>query len=131
LLFSLKIYKNLNSTVFIFRELDVSFCSKKVTDVGLASLCVSVDHLGNNNELLGLCKSIVKLWTNRTQVTNRGIQVAIENLPALEYCDIASIQILAEMHQRDFRSKEQLEIPKYSFVDLKLKKKYSSPYTWG
>ncbi|EFX68099.1 hypothetical protein DAPPUDRAFT_229018 [Daphnia pulex] len=111
-------------------ELDVSFCSK-VTDVGLASLCVSVDHLGNKNEFLCLCKSIVKQWTNRTQVTNSGIQVAIENLPELEYCDMASIQISAEMHQRDFRSKEQLEIPKYSFVDLKLKKKYSSPYTCG
>jgi hypothetical protein len=83
--------------------------------------------LGNKNELLGQCKSIVKQWTNRTQVTNSGIQVAIENLPALEYCDIASIEILAEMHQRDFRSKEHLEIPKYSFVDFKLKKKYSSP----
>jgi hypothetical protein len=110
--------------------LDVSFCSK-VTDVGLASLCVSVDHLGNQNESLGLCKSIVKLWTNGTQVTNSGIQVAIKNLPELKYCDMASIQILAEMHQRDFQSKEQLEIPKYSFVDLKLKEKYSSPYTWG
>jgi hypothetical protein len=98
--------------------LDVSFCSK-VTDVGLASLCVSVDHLGNQNESLGLCKSIVKLWTNGNQVTNSGIQVAIKNLPELKYCDMASIQILAEMHQRDFQSKEQLEIPKYSAGPLR------------
>lgn len=90
-------------------------------------MCVSVDHLGNKNESLGLCKSIVKLWTNGTQVTNSGIQVAIANLHKLEYCDMASIQILAEMHQRE----EQLEIPKYSFVYLELKEKYSSPYTWG
>ena len=129
-LFSLKISKDLNSFVFYFRELDVSFCSK-VTDFGLASLCVSVDHLGNKNESLGRCKSIVKLWTNGTQVTNSGIQVAIRNLPELEFFDMASIQILTEMNQRDFRSKEKLAILKYSFVYLKLKKKYSSPYTSG
>jgi hypothetical protein len=102
-----------------------------VTDAGIAALCVSVDHLGNKNEALGQCKSIVKLWTNGTQVTSSGIQVAVRNLPDLEFCDMASIQILTEMHRQDFLSKELQETPKYSFIYLKLKKNYSSPYTSG
>lgn len=94
-------------------------------------MCVSVDHLGKRNEALGQCKSIVKLWTNGTQVTDKGIQIAVRNLPYLEFCDMASIQILTDMHRKDLLNQELLEIPKYSFNYLKLKKKHSSPYIGG
>lgn len=102
-----------------------------MTDAGITALCVSVDHLGNKNEALGQCKSIIKLRTKGTQVTNSGIQVAVRNLPDLAFCDMASIQVLTDMHRQDFLNKELLEIPKYSFISLKLKKQHSSPYTSG
>ncbi len=91
-----------------------------MTDAGIAALCVSVDHLGNKNEAIGQCKSIVNLWTNGTEVTISGIQVALQNLPVLEFWDMVSIQILIQLHKKDFLCKKLVDIPKYSFNYLQL-----------
>ena len=44
---------------------------------------------------------------------------------------MASIQILTDMHRKDFLNEELLEIPKYPLISLKLKKKHSCPYISG
>nr|CAH0099456.1 unnamed protein product [Daphnia galeata] len=93
------------------RKLNVENC-KKVTDVGIKALCVSVDHMGKANEALGQCKSIVKLWTIDTQVTIFGIHIALKNLPKLIYWDMVTFQTLIEMHEQMDLEKEFVEIPR-------------------
>ena len=68
-----------------------------VTDVGMKGLCVSVDD-GKANAGLGQCKSIHTLDIFATQVTIKGVQLALENLPDLNDFDFEyPIQVLAEL----------------------------------
>ncbi len=116
---------------FHYRTLNVEFC-EKVTDAGIKALCVSVDHLGNANEALGQCKSIVKLWTIDTQVTIFGIHIALKNLPNLIYWDMVTLQTLIEMHEQMDLEKEFVEIPKCFSNCSELKHRHQhSAYTSG
>ena len=72
-----------------------------LTDVGIKGLCsIGVDGFGNAKDRLGQCKSIHTLNVLGTQVTKKGIQMALDNLPALKMFYFCSyIQILAELQQ--------------------------------
>ena len=69
-----------------------------VTDDGIKGLCVSVDDFGKANTGLGQCKSIQTLDVFGINITNKGVQMIIENLPDLKIfiCDY-QIQVLAEL----------------------------------
>jgi hypothetical protein len=96
---------------FHYRTLNVANC-RKVTDVGVEALCVSVDYMGKTNETLGQCKSIVKLETIGTEVTIKGIHIGLKNLPNLISWDMVSFQTLIEMQSQMDLRKEFVEIPK-------------------
>ena len=96
---------------FHYRTLNVRNC-RKVTDVGVEALCVSVDHMGKANETLGQCKSIVNLETIGTKVTIFGIHIGLKNLPKLIYWDMVTFQTLIKMHEQMDLEKEFVEIPK-------------------
>ena len=72
-----------------------------LTDVGIKGLCsIGVDGFGNAKDRLGQCKSIHTLNVLGTQVTKKGIQMALDNLPAFKMFYFCSyIQILAELQQ--------------------------------
>jgi hypothetical protein len=122
----------------------VEYC-KKITDAGIQGLCVSVNHLGKEDQRLGQCKSIETLFISGTRITKKGIQTALINLPFLKQCkiDILSsadvpVQFLAEMHQPDWNIKRPKDIRKYSLDSLYLchqilhdGKLMSLPYTSG
>ena len=55
-----------------------------MTDAGIKGLCVSVDAAGLENDRIGRCKSIHTLRINGTEISLEGIQIALENLPALK-----------------------------------------------
>lgn len=89
-----------------------------MTNAGIQGLCVSLDDLGKENDRLGQCKSIHKLLIGYTKVTQKGIQLALENLPQLKVLECcSSVQVLGEMHQTAFDHKLP-DIPKYSLIDL-------------
>ena len=79
------------------RVLEARHC-QAVTDDGIKGLCVSVDDFGRANAGRGQCKSIYTLDIFGTNVTNKGIQMALENLPDLKIFDFDyQIQVLAEL----------------------------------
>ena len=83
-----------------------------MTDAGIKGLCVSVDYLGMQDERVGQCKSIQTLNIRHTKVTEKGIQIAFENLPRLkELFSCFPIQILADLSVR---------FPQYSLTQLKI-----------
>jgi hypothetical protein len=116
---------------------------KKITDAGIQGLCVSVNHLGKEDQRLGQCKSIETLFIGGTRITKKGIQTALINLPFLkilptDYCFAVLVQFLAEMHQPDWNLKRLKDIRKYSLDSLFLGDcilydgtHYSIPYTSG
>ena len=102
-----------------------------MTDEGIRGLCVSVDDLGQPSERLGQCKSINKLCVNFTKVTNRGIQMALENLPGLKVFDCcSSVQVVSEMH-RIACENHLPDVPKYSLIDLHCTESFYSSYVRG
>lgn len=101
---------------------------REVTDVGLLGLCCGIDSLGKENETLGKCKAICKLLTLGTRITERGIKIALLNLPFLKVWDVVSIQLLVSIHQDDFLNNRKLNIPKYSLTQLELNERNCKPY---
>jgi hypothetical protein len=74
----------------------VDFCSK-ITDAGIKGLCVS-----------GICKSIEGLYIRGTQITKKGIKIALKHLHFLQALKVfdnhevgsvssVPVQIIAEM----------------------------------
>ena len=119
----------------------MEYCTK-ITDAGIQGLCVSVNHLGKEDQRLGQCKSIEKLFIEGTKITKRGIQTAVINLPFLKQLttddyDAVPVQFLAEMHQPDWNLKQLKDIRKFSLEKLCLGDRllYNSthfiPYTSG
>ena len=111
------------TVTYFIRELKVEYC-KKITDAGIQGLCVSVNHLGKEDQRLGQCKSIENLFIEGTKITKKGIQTALINLPFLKQFENSSdscpvpVQLLAEMHQSDWNIKRQKDIRKYSLESL-------------
>jgi hypothetical protein len=92
------------TVIYFIRELKVKYC-KKITDAGIQGLCVSVNHLGKEDQRLGQCKSIETLIIGGTRITKKGIQTALFNLPFLKKFEIPGgyscpvpVQLLAEIH---------------------------------
>ncbi|EFX85944.1 hypothetical protein DAPPUDRAFT_309088 [Daphnia pulex] len=102
------------------RELEVIYC-KNITDIGVKGLCVSstTHNLGREGNKLGLHKSLLKLVSYGTEITNAGIQLGLETFRSLKVWDMATVQILAEIHKEDFLNRPS-EIPKYSLMNLKI-----------
>lgn len=74
-----------------------------MTDAGVRGLCVSVDDLGNASQRLGQCKSVVKLDVAFTQVTERGVEMALDNLKFLtEFECTNSVQVCKKRFQFPF-----------------------------
>ena len=73
-----------------------------MTDEGIKALCVSVNDCGEANAtLLGQCKLIHSLDVYGTQVTMKGVILALENLPLLKKFDFDDkIQVIAELLRR-------------------------------
>ncbi len=84
-----------------------------VSDVGIKGLCATIfDELGMEIQTLGQCKSIHTLKIRKTRVTKKGIQLALENLPALRVFEFDfPVQVLAELH-------EECNFPNYQLVSL-------------
>lgn len=102
------------------RELDITDCSC-VTDEGIKALCVvSVAENSVEGKKKGQCKLIENLLTKGTRISNIGIKIAIENMPALKIFTSASILNLAEIHEMDLKNKNFLNVPKYSLTTLQL-----------
>ena len=79
------------------RVLNLEDC-KLVTDCGIQGLCMSVDSLGRANDTLGRCKDLQSLNLIDTGVTKKGLQMALENMPALKnLMHISIVEALAEM----------------------------------
>jgi hypothetical protein len=129
------------TVTYFIRELNVSGC-EKITDAGIQGLCVSVNHLGEEDQRLGQCKSIETLFIGGTRITKKGVQIALRNLPCLKQCKTdhhrVPVQFLAEMHQPDWNIKRLKDIRKYSLDSLYLgdwilndDTHYSIPYSSG
>jgi hypothetical protein len=103
-----------------FRELEFMNC-KNITDIGVKGLCVSstTHNLGREGDKLGLHKSLLKLGSFGTEITNAGIQLGLETFRSLQVWDLVTVQILAEIHKEDFLNRPS-EIPKYSLMNLKI-----------
>ncbi len=65
---------------------------------------------------MGLHKSLLKLGSYGTEITNAGIQLGLETFRSLKVWDIVTVKILAGIH-KDFLNRSQ-EIPKYSLMNL-------------
>ena len=115
---------------------------KKITDAAIEGLCVSVNHLGKEDQRLGQCKAIENFFIEGTKITKKGIQTALINLPFLKQlttdnCDAVPVQFLAEIHQPDWNIKRLKDIRKYSLESLCLgdcwwyNGTYSLPYSSG
>jgi hypothetical protein len=68
---------------------------------------------------LGLHKSLLKLGSYGTEITIAGIQLGLETFRSLKVWDMATVQILAEIHKEDFLNRPS-EIPKYSLMNLEI-----------
>jgi hypothetical protein len=122
------------TVTYFIRELNVSDC-KKITDAGIEGLCVSVNHLGKEDQRLGQCKSIETLFIYETKITKKGIQTALINLPFLKRLRTdfyaAPVQLLAEMHQSDWNRNRLKDIRKYSLDSLHIGEcEYNAPSTY-
>jgi hypothetical protein len=116
--------------LFSFRELNVTSCP--VTDSVIQGLCLSIDDLGKQCDRLGQCKLLQKLLISYTKVTQKGIKMALENLPTLKVFECcSSVQALAEMHSSAFEH-HLPDIPKYSLFDLHCtNESFDTPYRSG
>ena len=104
-----------------------------VTDEGIRGLCVgSIDEFGRNNEKTGNCKSINTLSMNKTKVSKKGVEMAIENLPDLKTFHFSrSVEILAELYEAALDRESPDSLNKYSFKCKVLSYSASSPYKSG
>ncbi|XP_046634148.1 uncharacterized protein LOC124313322 [Daphnia pulicaria] len=84
------------------RELEIIDC-KKITDFGVGMLCVnSARNLGREGDELGLHKSLLKLSSSGTKITNTGIRLGLETFHSLIVWDMVTGNFLAEIHEEDF-----------------------------
>jgi hypothetical protein len=94
-----------------------------VTDAGIEGLCV-----------IGQCKSIEILNLIATEVTSKGITIALEHLPSLrELKHFFTVEALAEIHQRALDQKLS-DFPKFSISSIRfvsLKKLNSNLNLWS
>jgi hypothetical protein len=125
-LFDAKFVKN-NNYRFFRRALDLYEC-KKITDIGVKGLCDGAKHnLGSGVDGLGLPKSLVQLRSMGTSITHAGIQIILENFHSLQVWDMATVQTLARIH-KEFFLNQNLEIPKYSLLCLRIASAYCDVY---
>ncbi|XP_046454941.1 F-box/LRR-repeat protein 4-like isoform X2 [Daphnia pulex] len=100
-------------------ELELTEC-QNISDIGVKKLCVSAAHnLGREDEKLGLHKSLLKLGSYGTKITKAGIQLGLETFRSLKIWDMATVQILAGIHKKDFLNRSP-EIQKYSLMNLEI-----------
>ncbi len=92
---------------------------------------MSFDESGNEVEKVGQCKLIEHLDIKETSLTERGVKMALENLPNLKElnCDHSLIEILTEMHQEACEQKKK--IPSYSLTMLDNADMKDVPYHTG
>ncbi len=95
--------------------MNICFCL--VTDDGVEGLCGGVADIGK--EMLegqrGQCKSLEEFEITETMITQKGVQIALQNLPDLKHFrtfDIA--EALVHMHRNG------LNPPSYALVDVDL-----------
>ena len=68
------------------RELDVTWC-QDVTDAGIKALCggATAEEEKKQQRYVGQCKSLRKFFFNKqNQITEKGVKLALQNLPYLE-----------------------------------------------
>ncbi|EFX75717.1 hypothetical protein DAPPUDRAFT_107647 [Daphnia pulex] len=113
------------------RELEFMDCNN-ITDIGVKGLCVSstTHNLGREGDKLGLHKSLLKLGSCPTKITNAGIQLVLETFRSLKVWDIVTVQKLAEIHKEDFLNRSP-EIPKYSLMKLSIGSNICDPKNFG
>lgn len=96
----------------LHRVLDIHSCHN-VTDTGIQWLCVNDDGMRN-----GLSKTLQQLIMYSTNVTKKGVQMAVQHLHALQVLDHDStFEILVEMAQSAI-DKHLPEIPSFSLNRL-------------
>jgi hypothetical protein len=96
-----------------------------VTDNGIQRLCGSAHHLEEESKRkdyiwwdYGKCKLIQKLCVNGTNVTKKGIQIALQNLPSLKVLrHELVVEVLSNIHQLTLEN-NLLVIPKYSLCEI-------------
>ncbi len=100
--------------IFFIRQLDIRSCD--VTDDGIEGL-------------FGQCKSIDELIIFGTEVTPKGVELALRNLPLLKILGHWKVmEALGEMKKKDL---EKNICPKYALVELRLLKDNDSPLASG
>ncbi|EFX72441.1 hypothetical protein DAPPUDRAFT_308264 [Daphnia pulex] len=114
------------------RELDVSHCPA-VTDAGIERLCGDADHLREEGGRIdymwdnGKCKGIQILRVKGTNVTKKGIQIALQNLPSLKVLSHELVvEVLSNIHQLALENNLPV-IPKFSVTEITV----VSPYVPG
>ncbi len=95
----------------------MSICYCYVTDDGVEGLCGGEADIGK--EMLegqrGQCKSLQKFEIHETLITQKGVQIALQNLPDLKHFNSFDIaEALVHMHRNDMNP------PSYALVDLDL-----------
>ncbi len=108
-----------------FRKLNLIGCHE-ITDDGIEALCGGESELGKEMPLgkSGQSKSIQELLINGTQVTHKGVEMALRHLPHLKkFDDWHVVQTLAAMHSHQ----TNLNLPEYSLTDLNVFCYFSLP----
>ncbi len=99
------------STKFDYQR-ELNACGCLVSDYGIRKLCASVD----GDQKLGQCKSIRKLKINGKNVSEQGIEVALDNLPYLEEIDYPYLaQLLTRRLELEYFD---TVLPQYSLTQL-------------
>lgn len=82
-------------------------------------LCVnSARNLGREGDELGLHKSLLKLSSSGTKITNTGIRLGLETFHSLIVWDMITGNILAEIHEEDFLNPSSEIQNSYSLMHL-------------
>jgi hypothetical protein len=124
-LFDAKFVKN--NSGFFRRVLEFNACLD-ITDIGVKGLCDGATrNLGSGGDGLGVPKSLLKLGSSGTKITNAGIQIILENFHSLQVWDMATVQTFAGI-PKEFFLNQNLEIPKYSLLSLRIAPPYCDVY---
>ena len=104
-----------NFEFYLHRYLNATDCGG-VTDDGIRGLCCSDEYVDNETKRMGQCKLLHTLFMLGTNVTKKGVKVAIENLPELRKFDCScSVQVLAELRRENF---ERGDFKTYPFTEF-------------
>jgi hypothetical protein len=107
-----------------------------VTDNGIQRLCGSAHHLEEESRRkdyvwwdYGKCKVIQMLRVKGTNVTKKGIRIALQNLPSLKVLSHKLVvEVLSNIHHHQLALESNLPvIPKYSLIEIAV----ARPYTHG